>query len=188
MKHPAKASLRKEARKRLSALSAETRSAASAEICRRIAALPEWAAARAVALYAAQPSEPDLAPLLDAPGKTTSFPRVSGDILEFHRCHCRDLLLPGPWNLSEPDPRHCPIFPVAEIDLLLIPGLAFTRAGERLGRGGGFYDRFLARVQPRAVPVGICFAAQIVPAMPVEIHDRQVNLVITEAEVIRCAQ
>jgi len=186
MDHPTKASLRTHVRKVLAALAPVARAAASAEICRRIAALPEWAAARTVALYAAQLSEPDLAALLLSPGKTFCFPRISGDGLEFHRCHSIGLLLPGPWKLLEPDPRDCALVPALEIDLLCVPGLAFTRAGGRLGRGGGYYDRFLGRVHPRAVALGICFHAQLVPAMPLEIHDREMSCVITEAETILC--
>jgi 5-formyltetrahydrofolate cyclo-ligase len=182
-----KVSLRAEARRILSAIPADTRIAASTEICRRIAALPQWASARTVALYAAQPSEPDLAPLLRAPGKKTCFPRTAGSILDFHFCHSGELLRPGPWNLLEPDPVHCPVVPVSEIDLLLIPGLAFTRAGGRLGRGGGYYDRFLSRIHPRAVKIGICFHAQLVPELPLEIHDHAVDHLITESETIPCS-
>ena len=186
MEAPTKASLRAHARKVLSALSVNARAAASVKICRRITELPGWAAVRTVALYAAQASEPDLTALLATPGKSFSFPRITGNGLEFHRCHSADLLHPGPWTLLEPDPRNCPIVPPLEIDLLCIPGLAFTQAGARLGRGGGYYDRFLGRVDPQAVALGVCFHAQIVPAMPREIHDRDVNWVITENEVIRC--
>ena len=186
MERPSKASLRAQARKVLAALSPDARAAASAEICRRIEVLPEWAAARIVAFYAAQPSEPDLAALLSAPGKTVCFPCVSGSSMEFHRCQSNDLLRPGPWQLLEPDPQHHPLVPASEIDLLFIPGLAFTRAGGRLGRGGGFYDRFLSRVHPRAVKLGICFHAQLLPALPLEIHDREMDRVVTEAEAFRC--
>jgi 5-formyltetrahydrofolate cyclo-ligase len=186
MEHLTKASLRTQARKILAGISTDNRASASVAICRRIEALPEWATARTVALYAAQPSEPDLASLLDATGKAFCLPRVSGGAMEFHRCHSRDLLRPGPWKLLEPDPESCPIIPVSEIDLLLIPGLAFTRAGGRLGRGGGYYDRFLSRVHSRAVKIGVCFHAQLVSALPLEIHDHDVGRVVTEAEVI-CA-
>jgi 5-formyltetrahydrofolate cyclo-ligase len=181
-----KAALRTQARQTLAALSPDARAAASAQISRRIEALPDWTLARTVAFYAAQPSEPDLTALLAAPGKIPCFPRVSGDALEFHRCHSKDLMRPGPWNLLEPDPDHCPMIPPSEIDLLLIPGLAFTRTGGRLGRGGGFYDRFLARVHPRALKLGVCFQAQLLPALPLEVHDHDVRLIITEDELIRC--
>jgi 5-formyltetrahydrofolate cyclo-ligase len=186
MEHQTKASLRNRARKILATIGPEVRAAASAEICRQIKALPEWAQARTVALYAAQACEPDLLPLLATEVKTFCFPRVSGEALEFHRCQSTDLLRPGPWKLLEPHPEDCAVIPVSEIDLLCIPGLAFTRTGGRLGRGGGFYDRYLARVRPRAVKLGICFHAQLVPALPMEIHDHEAGLVVTEREVFRC--
>lgn len=188
MERPTKASLRTELRKVLAAITTDMRIAASAEICRQIEALPEWAAARTVAFYAAQPSEPDLAPLLDVPGKAACFPRVSGDALEFHHCDSNDLLRSGPWKLLEPDPERFPAVRASEIDLLFIPGLAYTRAGARLGRGGGFYDRFLGRTHPSAVKLGVCFHAQLVFSLPLEIHDRAVDQVITEENVFRCGQ
>jgi 5-formyltetrahydrofolate cyclo-ligase len=186
MEQPSKASLRRQARNVLAALSVEARAEASAEICRRIEILPEWANARTVAFYAAQSSEPDLSALLDARGKTLCFPRVSGEVLEFHRCESKEHLRAGPWKLLEPDPQHCPEIPAGEIDLIFVPGLAFTRTGGRLGRGGGFYDRFLAGVRPRAVKLGICFHAQIVAALPLESHDHEVDQVVSETAVFRC--
>lgn len=186
MEYPTKASLRTQARKCLEGMGIEARAEASGEICGRIEGLAEWREARVVALYAAQATEPDLSALLGCAGKTFCFPRVSGDGLEFHRCNSMELLRDGPWNLLEPDPERCAVAPASEIDLLLIPGLAFTRTGGRLGRGGGFYDRFLVRVHPRAVKIGVCFHAQLVPELPVEVHDHEVDLVITDVEAIRC--
>ncbi len=186
MEPPTKTSLRAEARRIIAGISAESRAAASAEICRRVISLPEWLAARTVALYAAQPAEPDLAALLDATGRRFCFPRVSGSGLEFHACGSFESLRRGSWKVLEPDPEGCPAVPPSEIDLLLVPGLAFTRTGGRLGRGGGHYDRFLVRVHPRAVKAGICFHAQLVPALPLEVHDHEVDRIVTESETIRC--
>jgi len=95
------------------------------------------------------------------------------------------LLQPGPWKLLEPDPAQCPVVPPQDIDLLVIPGMAFTRTGGRLGRGGGFYDRFLTGVHPRAVKVGVCFGIQLVDAVPLEAHDHEVDWVVTESDVVR---
>jgi len=187
MEHPTKASLRTEARRRLRTLSAEDRRAAAAAICARIAELREWAAAGMVGLYAAQAGEPDVAGLLRAPGKRFCFPRVAGEGLEFRRCDDMGLLRAGRWNLLEPNPEDCAAVSAQEIDLLLIPGLAFTRGGGRLGRGGGVYDRFLAGVHPRAVKIGVCFDTQLMDSLPLEGHDHEVDLVVTQAEVFRRA-
>lgn len=179
-----KAALRLQARARLGALSPAARAAASAEIRRLLQAHPAWAAAPNIALYAAQPSEPNLTPLLSTPGKTLCLPRVSGQTLAFH--HSTAPLQPGPWNLLEPHPDHSPLVDPSDIKLFTIPGLAFTKSGARLGRGGGFYDRFLAQAHPKAVKIGVCFETQIVPALPMEDHDHTMDWVVTESGMIRC--
>ena len=66
-------------------------------------------------------------------------------------------------------------------DLILVPGLAFTAAGDRLGQGGGWYDRLLADVRSDCVTVGVCFAEQIVDVLPTEPHDVPVDFVVTDA-------
>ena len=187
--HPSKALLRSRAREALAALTPAERAAASGEICARIRAVPGWEGARVIGLYAAQPTEPDPGALLTDAGSGTGrvfcFPRVAPDGLEFHRWHAAGWLKRGPWNLQEPDPEHCPAVPPEEMDLLLIPGLAFTPGGSRLGRGGGYFDRFLSRANPAATRVGVCFHRQLVDTLPLEEHDHAVGWVVTEAAVIR---
>jgi 5-formyltetrahydrofolate cyclo-ligase len=184
MNPESKASVRVEMRRALSALTTEARTTASAEICRQIAAMPEWASGHIIGVFAAQPSEPELSALLDTPGKTFCFPRVSGDALQFHQCPSPDLLIASRWNLMEPDPAQCPMVAAEAIDLLLIPGLAFSRTGGRLGRGGGFYDRFLIGTHPHAVKVGVCFQVQLLDNLPLEAHDHEVDFVVTQSQVV----
>jgi 5-formyltetrahydrofolate cyclo-ligase len=186
MEHPKKKLLRSEVKKVLAGLSEDERAAASEEICRRIEELPEWGEAQMVALYAAQAAEPNLFSLLGKGGKAFCFPRVAGEELEFHRCDSKELLVAGRWGLLEPDGGKCAVVAAPEIDLICVPGLAFTRTGGRLGRGGGFYDRFLIGTHPRAVKVGISFHAQLVEALPLEGHDHEVDLVVTDQEIIAC--
>jgi len=69
--------------------------------------------------------------------------------------------------------------------VVVVPGLAFTAAGERLGQGGGWYDRYLATVQPGCVTVGVCFEEQLVEALPIEPHDVRVDHVVTDRGVVR---
>jgi 5-formyltetrahydrofolate cyclo-ligase len=66
------------------------------------------------------------------------------------------------------------------IDLVIVPGVAFTAEGERLGRGRGHYDRFLASQATHAATIGLCFANRLLPALPTELHDRRVDQVIAE--------
>jgi 5-formyltetrahydrofolate cyclo-ligase len=70
-------------------------------------------------------------------------------------------------------------------DVVIVPGLAFTAAGDRLGQGGGWYDRFLATVRSDCVSIGVCFDGQLVDALPVEAHDITVDHVVTERGVVR---
>lgn len=75
-----------------------------------------------------------------------------------------------------------PIDP-STIDLVVVPGVAFTVGGQRLGQGGGWYDRFLSQLRNDATAVGVCFEPQLVDALPVESHDVVLDLVVTEAGV-----
>jgi 5-formyltetrahydrofolate cyclo-ligase len=82
------------------------------------------------------------------------------------------------------------VVPLGMIDMIVVPGLAFDRQGYRVGRGKGFYDRFLAQQECKAIRCGLCFHEQVLEksagAIPVEPHDIPMNLVVTDAEVIRC--
>lgn len=74
---------------------------------------------------------------------------------------------------DDPDP--------SAVDVVVVPGLAFTVAGDRLGQGGGWYDRFLAGVGSDAVTIGVCFGEQLVDRLPIEPHDVRVDHVVTDA-------
>lgn len=157
--------------------------AASAEIRRHVENSEAWEAAGAIGLFAAQAREPDLDALLPkalAAGKTVAYPRVTPDGLSLVEvASAADLQETQRWRLREPGAPHLPVLDLEEIDLLLVPGLAFDARGRRMGRGGGFYDRLLSGAR-RARRLGICFALQLVPEVPVEPHDQPVQGVVTE--------
>ncbi len=67
------------------------------------------------------------------------------------------------------------------LDVVVVPGLAFTRDGRRLGQGGGHYDRFLPRLRPSCVTVGVGFAEQLVDDLPTEPHDVRLDMIVTDA-------
>ncbi len=71
-----------------------------------------------------------------------------------------------------------------KLDLVVVPGLAFSADGHRLGQGGGWYDRFLARTRADCTKVGVCFAGQVVPQVPIEPHDVPLDLVVTDTGTI----
>lgn len=103
----------------------------------------------------------------------------AGNLMSFHHISHPDLeLQPGYIGLLEPRPDS-PVLPPTELDVILVPGLAFTRDGERLGKGGGFYDRYLAQGGVKALLLGVAFSCQIVEKIPCGPLDKRVNKVFT---------
>ena len=93
-----------------------------------------------------------------------------------------DQLVVGPWGLAQPDPAAAVWLPAeARIDLVVVPGLAFDRRGQRIGWGGGYYDRFLAQVQ--TVKIGLCYDELVLDCIPGEPHDVPVDLVVAETAI-----
>ena len=91
--------------------------------------------------------------------------------------------LPEPHANPKGKPREPNGDVVAQVppDVVLIPGVAFTAEGSRLGRGGGFYDRFLRSLPKSSLRIGVCFSTQIMPVLPIERHDESVSFLLTEA-------
>ena len=86
--------------------------------------------------------------------------------------------------LPEDDPPPDP----ATVDVVIVPGLAFTVAGDRLGQGGGWYDRFLPRTRPGCTTIGVGFEPQLVESIPTEPHDVRLDVVITDAGYAKILQ
>ena len=176
----AKADVRQQVRTLLN-LSPNERASKSALICDRIQALACWREARTVALFAPLRKEPNVELLWSArDGKTFCFPRVQTEALAFYRVGGPAELLTTRGALREPAESMTLIAPET-LDVILVPGVAFTRGGQRLGRGGGYYDRFLAQPELRARTIGVCFDVQLFENLPAEPHDRAVDLVISES-------
>jgi 5-formyltetrahydrofolate cyclo-ligase len=129
--------------------------------------------------YRALPDEADPGLLLAAlaeRGCTIAFPRVTAKdaALEFHAVPDGEALTPGAFGVAEPLAH----WPRAQPSVLLVPLLAFDALGHRLGYGGGYYDRSLAALKPRAI--GVAFAGQQVDALPKDVHDYRLNAILTE--------
>lgn len=179
----AKSSLRARMLRRRQALPSDHRTAASRAAARRLVGLPEVTAASTVASYVATSDEMDLSPahrLLISRGVRLLLPRVEGRELVLAPADAG--LLPGFADIDEPVG---PAVPLDELDVVTTPGLAFDRAGGRLGRGGGHYDRLLAVLPRRVVRVGVCFACQVVAAVPRTADDQPVDILVTEEETVR---
>lgn len=92
----------------------------------------------------------------------------------------------GQFGILEPDPRLCEPAMLRDLQLIIVPGVAFDRRGNRLGSGHGYYDRFLA--QSAAPRIGLAFEMQIVDRVPVGEHDEKMHFIVTENEMITCGE
>ena len=179
-----KARLRRQALDWLAALSPPERIAGDEALFRRFLALPQVAATRTILLYHGMDTEPDtvrlLPPLWDM-GKQVCLPRcLPGNQMEARLVQRDSTLVRHPYGMLEPGPD-CPLIPPDQIDLVLVPGLAFDRSGGRLGRGGGYYDRWLAGFS--GVTAALCRDGLLMEAIPRLPHDLGVDLVITETRL-----
>jgi 5-formyltetrahydrofolate cyclo-ligase len=173
----------------LRSLAPEERRAAEAEIARRIWTVPEIAGARTLLLYASLPEEAGTDAVAEEArrrGIVLVYPRCLADrSMTLHAVDSADALRPGRYGIREPDADACPVRRVEEVDAALIPGLAWDRAGHRLGRGAGYYDRLLADTRWRGFRCGFFFAAQEADAVPHDAHDVPLHAVVTDREVVR---
>jgi 5-formyltetrahydrofolate cyclo-ligase len=93
-------------------------------------------------------------------------------------------LVPGPRDILQPDESRCKVVPIEKIDIAIIPALALDEKGGRIGSGKGYYDRLIPRLAITTRKVALAFEAQIIPQVPIESHDKHVDIIITESRVI----
>ncbi|MBE0478478.1 5-formyltetrahydrofolate cyclo-ligase [Candidatus Aerophobetes bacterium] len=122
-------------------------------------------------------------------GKRVAVPvvdLVKKEIIPFEIKNPQVKLESGPFDVPEPvnDERY-PLS-LKEIELVIVPGVAFDAQGGRVGFGGGFYDRFLEKLSSRVIPVALAFECQIVDKVPCDEHDMAVDYIITEKKIVRC--
>ncbi len=168
------------------ALSVDERDQKSAAITSKLIALPAFARARTIAAFASFGTEFDTGEFLAVTlrqGKRLVLPRIQPGRreLRFHFvASLTESLIAGQWGIPEPDPSLCAEADPGEIDFMLVPGVAFTPDCERLGYGGGFYDIAIGNTRADTLKVAAVFNLQVVDAIPLEPHDRCVDLVVTE--------
>ncbi|MEU7343902.1 5-formyltetrahydrofolate cyclo-ligase [Streptomyces bacillaris] len=185
---PGKASLRRELLAARALLSTEDVTAAATALTAGALALPELADARTVAAYVSVGREPGTRALLDAlreRGVRVLLPVLLADNdLDWAVYGGAERLLPAGRGLLEPDGDRLGPAAVVEADAVLLPGLAVDGAGMRLGRGGGSYDRVLARLSAAGADpalIVLLYADEVVARVPVEPHDHPVDAVVTPA-------
>jgi 5-formyltetrahydrofolate cyclo-ligase len=182
-----KAALRDKMRSVRGAIPSEEREALARQAERRLLGLDEVGAAATVLLFYSFGSEvatQGVGEHLLAQGKRLLLPYLSPQGMEAAEVFPGDSLLPTGYGPREPS-RRIPLDP-GEVDLVITPGLAFDRRGFRLGYGGGHYDRYLTRVRPDTIRIGLAFSIQVVERVPEEPSDQKVHLVVTDAEVVDC--
>jgi 5-formyltetrahydrofolate cyclo-ligase len=183
-------------------VSPEERAQLSGAMTARLEALPEWVVVQAsgctVAGFVAMPAKGEVDPAAalvasHARGAKVALPRVSPvpPRLRFHAVDPTDeaALAPGPYGLREPAPSAAEVA-VESIEVMLLPGLAFDRAGHRLGYGGGYYDEAAGRMRAagRGLLVGLAYDFQLVERCPAGDADVSVDCVVTEREIVRCVR
>ena len=182
----AKLAMRRQVQAARDALDLAFRAAASEAIATRVAAFPEYASSAAVLLTLPFRSEWDTLALVRAAlaaGKTVAVPRVdkASRMLELHAIADPQAdIVASDQGIPEPRPA-CPRVPRDAIDFVLVPGVAFDLAGRRLGYGGGYYDRLLPLLSPRALRVAGAFEIQLVDRVPAAPHDLAVDAIVTES-------
>jgi 5-formyltetrahydrofolate cyclo-ligase len=189
--HESKARMRRAVLARRDALAADLRARASAAVRAHLFELPEVSDARTLLAFASFGSEVALDPLLtdriDA-GVGVFLPyiaRMSPPRLEMVRVTDLDAdLAPGRMGIREPVRRGRRPARVDRLDVVVAPGVAFDRAGGRLGYGGGFYDGLLPRLRPGTPVIGVAFTTQIVDRVPRGDRDLPVDILVTEDGVV----
>jgi len=169
----------------------ENKDELSQRIVQTFMSLPEYQAANTVLFYLDVRSEVRTRHSLDAAlasGKKIVVPYcIEGEVLELFHLESMDELSLGMYRILEPktELRSLPQkqVPVAEIDLIMVPGVAFDKRGGRTGHGKGYYDKLLEHARPETPLVALAFECQMFPEIPMQSHDVFMNKVITEAAV-----
>ncbi len=184
-----KASIRKIVLSRRNALSVEIRKVKDLKIKEKILALPEFRAAHKILLYASFRSEVDTLDLLKYCvdyGKIIVLPKVDrdNDELALYRIEDMNEVVAGYMGIPEPQVHEGRRMPVEEMDLIIVPGVAFDGHCNRLGYGKGFYDKLLTR--GAKARIAIAYEEQIVEYIPSEPYDIKMDKIITDKRIIEC--
>ena len=174
--------------KRLLKITSELRKEKSQRACKNLISMPEFQNASTIMMYLSLPTEADTTEaILQAwqLKKIVAAPKV------LWQQQCMEAVkidsLEKDFSIAVSglrNPVKGIVIPFESIDLIVVPALGFDRQGNRLGRGGGYYDRFLANKQLKAPKCGFAFAEQLVDAVPVTEYDKQVDFLVTDEEVI----
>ncbi|MDQ0218310.1 5-formyltetrahydrofolate cyclo-ligase [Peribacillus cavernae] len=185
----AKKNLRKQLKAALQKLTESDYRSLSEKIALRLYSLEEWEKARVIGITISNHPEVDTRDIIKQAweqGKEIAVPKClpGNKSIQFRKIVSFDQLEKVYFGLWEPIPSITEKVSKDEIDLLVVPGLGFTRSGYRLGFGGGYYDRFLPSYTGPVL--SLAFDVQLMPTLPVETHDIPVSKLITPEKVYAC--
>ncbi len=180
-----KQQLRKTLRKQRREQDKEAAMAASKSICGKIIELDRFKRSDTILAYMCSKGEVDV-------GELIRYARLNGKRIAFPLCIDDGglrILIPntptsfkvGAYGISEPDESDSTEIEVSQIDMIIVPAVGFTRNGQRLGQGGGYYDRLLQKND--AYTVGVGFDFQLLESLPLEEHDRSLDCIVTPSEL-----
>ena len=183
-----KSELRAKIKEEMDTLDYTKKSNMDEKIRNNIYSLKEYCTAKTILTYVSKDKEVDTIDLIThsiSLKKTVCVPltKKNNNSLEIRKIEDLNDLKVGNFNILEPN-EHTKIINPKEIEILFIPGLAFGRGCERLGRGGGYFDRFL--LGSSGLKVGLAYEFQIFDSLPVQKHDIKMDRIITDASLISC--
>jgi len=180
--HPTKQEIRQHMRERKAMLTTAEREAAAATVFAAVERTEEFKSANRILVYHSLPDELSTIGFINKweQRKQLFLPRVNGEDLELLP-YSRTSLHTGAFRIKEPDGTETA--DPDTMELIIVPAVALDPKGNRLGRGKGFYDRLLARTD--AATIGVAYNFQLVDSIPVEPHDKPLDIVITQSRIIR---
>lgn len=161
-------------------------------ICRSLISSELFREAKIISLYSPIKREVRTENIFTAAkseGKKVGFPVSNSDNTEITYYEVGDMseLFKGTYGIMEPSTDTKKMIKASDIDLIIIPGVAFDERGFRIGYGGGYFDRLLEKDNVKAITTALAFDAQMVPRIPEESHDMRINFIFTESRKIKCS-
>lgn len=183
-----KAILRKRVLLQRSRLTDEERKSKSRTIVTKLLNHEKYAASRVFFAYLPFRDEVDIRPFIDEAsrrGKTILLPKTRGKgRMDLHVFSGWESVGKGAYGIPEPSEETERWIEINAIDCALVPGVVFDRNGGRIGYGGGYYDRFFARLESKPWSVGVGYHLQLLERVPTDLHDVRMNEIITERETV----
>jgi 5-formyltetrahydrofolate cyclo-ligase len=186
-----KAIIRKEILSRRDSIPPAVKKSKDRAIEERLSGLNEFKTANMIFFFASFRSEVDTFGMIRTSlsnGRRVALPKVEGKALRLYEIKNLDELVSGCMNIPEPsvltDDRNIDI---NDVDVVIIPGAAFDETGNRMGYGGGFYDKLLAGLEKSIPIIAPTYEEQVIESVPVDSHDKKVGIIVTDRRVIRCS-